>query len=118
MRTSTLEKVCRAEAERGAMGQMYLARGSSLSMRMWDNVSAEEHCESAAREYETVGYVIDGQAELTVDGQTIRLLPGDSWVVPKDTPHSYKIISSFTAVEATTPPARAADRDKPTSSDL
>ena len=31
---------------------------------------------------ETVGYVIAGRAELTIEGQTIRLESGDSWLIP------------------------------------
>jgi glyoxylate utilization-related uncharacterized protein len=33
---------------------------------------------STAREYETVGYVIAGRMELVLEGQTLRLEPGDS----------------------------------------
>lgn len=112
MRTCTLTKVSRSEAEHGANGQTYLALGESMAMRMWDAVPANEGCESPAREYETVGYVIDGQAELTVDGQAVMLMPGDSWVVPKGKSHSYKIITAFTAVEATSPAARLNDDDQ------
>jgi quercetin dioxygenase-like cupin family protein len=32
---------------------------------------------------------------------------GDSWSVPKNTNHTYKIIESFSAIEATSPPAFA-----------
>jgi len=35
----------------------------------------------------------------------ILLNPGDSWIVPRGAEHSYKILETFTAVEATTPPA-------------
>jgi hypothetical protein len=36
---------------------------------------------------------------------------GDSWVVPKGSRHTYKIIETFTAVEATSPPAEVHGRD-------
>ena len=32
---------------------------------------------------------------------------GDSWSVPKNTNHTYKIIETFSAIEATSPPAFA-----------
>jgi len=112
MKASTLEKTPRTDARTGEMGQLYLAAGSDVALRMWENAAASEGCESPARDYETVGYVISGQAELTVEGQAIQLLPGDSWVVPKGTAHTYKIISAFTAVEATSPPARWQERDE------
>jgi quercetin dioxygenase-like cupin family protein len=74
--------------------------------------SAEPHEKAAARrEYETVGYVISGRAELTVEGQTLRLEPGDSWLVPAGEEHSYRILETFTAVEATAPPAQVHGRD-------
>ncbi len=112
MRTCTLTKVSRADAEHGDDGQTYLALGESMAMRMWDAVPANDGCESPARDYETVGYVIDGQAELTIDGQAVMLLPGDSWVVPKGKPHSYKIVTAFTAVESTCPAARLVRDDE------
>jgi quercetin dioxygenase-like cupin family protein len=43
----------------------------------------------------------------------ILLEPGDSWLVPKGTTHTYKILEPFTALEATSPPAEVANRDKP-----
>ena len=113
MRTSTLSKIPKTEARTGDMGQLYLAAGTDVALRMWDGEAASEGCESPARDYETVGFVISGKAELTIEGQTIELVKGDSWVVPKDTVHSYKIVEAFTAVEATTPPARCENRDEP-----
>ena len=60
---------------------------------------------------ETVGYVISGRAELHIEGQVVDLEPGDSWIVPKGSRHSYKILEAFTALEATTPPAEVHGRD-------
>ena len=42
----------------------------------------------------TVGYVIHGSAELHLEGQTLLLNAGDSWVVPKGAKHTYKILES------------------------
>ncbi len=63
------------------------------------------------RDYETVGYVIAGHAELHLEGQTIFLRPGDSWLVPKGAEHRYRIVETFTAIEATAPPAQVHARD-------
>ena len=63
------------------------------------------------RDYETVGYVISGRAELDLEGQTVRLEPGDSWLVPAGARHTYRILEPFTAVEATAPPAQVHGRD-------
>ena len=42
----------------------------------------------------------------------VLLEPGNSWVVPKGSSHTYKILESFTAVEATSPPAQVHSRDE------
>ena len=111
MGDSTVIKVNSASSPKGAMGQKYLASGVNVAMRLWDDQSTDK-LEEHARDYETVGYVISGKAELTIEGQTIRLEPGDSWVVPKGSIHQYHIIEPFTAIEATTPPAHAHGRDE------
>ena len=66
-----------------------------------------------ARDYETVGYVISGRAELHSEGQMVLLESGNAWVVPWHARHTYKILEPFTAVEATHPPAEIHDRDRP-----
>ena len=64
-----------------------------------------------SRGYETVGYVISGKAELDLEGQTLTLKAGDSWLVPAGSTHQYTIIEPFTAIEATSPPAEVHGRD-------
>jgi quercetin dioxygenase-like cupin family protein len=64
------------------------------------------------RNYETIGYVLRGRAELTLEGQTVKLEAGDSWVVPNGAEHSYRILETFSAVEATSPPAEVHGRDE------
>ncbi|MBA3969410.1 MAG: cupin domain-containing protein, partial [Gemmatimonadetes bacterium] len=66
----------------------------------------------SSRDYETVGYVISGRAELHLEGQMVLLEPGDSWTVPKGASHTYRILEAFTAVEATHPPAQVHGRDE------
>jgi quercetin dioxygenase-like cupin family protein len=56
--------------------------------------------------------VIKGKAELHTEGQMLLLEKGDSWVVPKGASHTYIILETFTAVEATSPPAQAHGRDE------
>jgi quercetin dioxygenase-like cupin family protein len=64
------------------------------------------------RPYEAVDYVIKGRAELHLEGQVVLLEPGDSWVLPKGSNHTYKILETFTAVEVTSPPAEVQGRDE------
>src|SRR5262249_53842431 len=111
MRDTTVTKVDSAHSPRGAMGQKYLASSVHVGMRLWEDEAPGEPKPAARREYETVGYVIRGRAELTLEGQTVRLEPGDSWVVPRGAEHSYHILESFTAVGAPAPPAPARGRD-------
>ncbi|HEU4404740.1 MAG TPA: cupin domain-containing protein [Polyangiaceae bacterium] len=112
MRDTTVKKVSSEYSPKGEMGQIYLASGKSLSMRLWREDPTGENKEPTRRAYETVGYVIGGKAELHVEGQTVVLNPGDSWVVPKGALHTYFILEPFTAVEATAPPAEMHGRDQ------
>ena len=112
MSDKTVMKIDSEYSPTGAMGQKYLASGVSVAMRLWENEEPNDDKETRARDYETVGYVIGGKAELNLAGQTVTLEKGDSWVVPKGAEHSYKILESFTAVEATHPPAQAHGRDE------
>jgi len=108
-----VDKVSDEQSSQGRMGQRYLASGESVSMRMWENEQPGEPKPEAARNYETVGYVISGRAELRLEGETIPLATGDSWTVPKGARHTYEILEPFTAVEATSPPAEEHGRDEP-----
>ena len=111
MNDTSVTKVTSEFSPEGELGQKYLASGVSLSMRLWKDEQPADPKPEATREYETVGYVISGKAELHLEGQTLLLNSGDSWVVPKGAKHTYQILETFTAVEATSPPAHVHDRD-------
>jgi len=112
MGDTTVIKIDSKKSPVGELGQKYLASGIGVAMRIWENLEPEEALEEETkRDYETVGYVIKGRAELRTEGQVVLLEKGDSWVVPKGAAQSYKILETFTAVEATHPPAHAHGRD-------
>ncbi len=111
MTDTSVKKVNSQFSPKGEMGQKYLASGISLAMRLWENEQPAAPKQPASRPYETVGYVVSGRAELHLEGQMVLLEPGDSWVVPKGSSHTYNILEAFTAVEATHPPAQVNDRD-------
>ena len=113
MADTTVKKVSVERSPAGEMGQKYLVSGRRVSMRIWQNEPEGIEKRPSRRDYETVGYVISGRAELNLEGQKVVLEPGDSWLVPPDTEHSYKILEPFTAVEATAPPAQVHGRDAP-----
>ncbi len=109
----TVKKVSSETSPKGPMGQKYLASGKSVSMRLWEHEASDADKQESRRDYETVGYVLAGRAELELEGQTIVLEPGDCWLVPAGTAHRYRILEEFSAVEATSPPAEVHGRDEP-----
>lgn len=111
MGDTTVKKIQSQHSPVGEMGQKYLASGKRLSMRLWEEEPGQSEKEPSTREYETVGFVVSGRAELESEGQTLTLEPGDSWLVPAQATHRYRILESFTAIEATSPPARVHGRE-------
>ncbi len=112
MGDTSIHKVQSSTSPEGEMGQKYLAAGVSMGMRMWRNEQPGQDKEPRSRPYETIGFVLEGKAELESEGQTVTLEPGDSWVVPKGASHTYRILESFSAVEVTHPPAVVHGRDE------
>lgn len=112
MSDTTVTKVDSEHSPKGPQGQKYLASGKSIAMRLWDEGPNEAKPQQTTRDYEIVGYVLEGKAELELEGQTISLQAGDSWVVPKGATHSYHIKEKFKAVEASHPPAQVHGRDE------
>jgi quercetin dioxygenase-like cupin family protein len=112
MSDTSVIKVNSTHSPKGKMGQKYLASGINISMRLWEDELPSEAKPEAQRDYETIGFVIKGRAELHLEGQVLLLEPGDSWVVPKGATHTYKILEPFTAVEVTSPPAEVHGRDE------
>ena len=110
---TTIKKVEGASSPRGEMGQKYLVAGKRLSMRLWIDEPGGKLKTPTIRDYETVGYVISGSARLDLEGQTLNLNAGDSWLVPAGAMHQYTVIQPFTAIEATAPPAEVHGRDEP-----
>jgi quercetin dioxygenase-like cupin family protein len=113
MPETTIKKVEAGSSPKGQMGQKYLVAGKRVSMRIWIDEPGGKLKGPSSREYETVGYVISGSAKLDLEGQTLNLKSGDSWLVPAGAMHQYTIIEPFTAVEATAPPAEIHGRDTP-----
>jgi quercetin dioxygenase-like cupin family protein len=111
MADTTIKKVEADSSPRGEMGQKYLVAGKHVSMRLWIDAPGGKLKAPTTRAYETVGYVISGSAKLDLEGQTLNLKAGDSWLVPAGASHQYAITEPFTAIEATAPPAEVHGRD-------
>src|SRR5438034_2668804 len=101
---TSVTKIDSKHSPRGPEGEKYLASGVRVSMRLWQAERPGEYAASMRR-YEVVGYVLAGRAELHIEGQLLVLEPGDSYVVPRGARHHYRILESFSAIEATSPPA-------------
>lgn len=110
---TAVKKIDRDASPHGAMGQTYLASGKKLSMRLWEDEAPTAGKTPRARPYETIGYVLKGRARLHLGEQRVLLEKGDSWVVPPNAEHTYEILETFSAIEATAPPARVGERDAP-----
>lgn len=87
-----------------ADGAKHLAAGHHVSLRLWENEEPGEPKPLSNKPYETVGYVLKGRAELHLEGKVVSLEPGTSYLVPQGAAHTYKIIETFSAIEATSPP--------------
>jgi hypothetical protein len=84
MTDTTVKKVSAAYSPTGDMGQKYLASGKRVSMRLWAAEPVGGAKAPSVRDYETVGYVITGRAELHLEGQIVmlearRFLAGAAW---------------------------------------
>lgn len=98
-------------AKTGSMGQDYLACGEKVAMRVW-NEPAGDQGESSSRDYEIVGYLQQGELEVTIEGKKTHLITGDSWTIPQGASHQYKIVKDIVAIEATSPPGRVGHKDE------
>ena len=93
-----------SNAPHGEQGEKKLAAGHHVSLRLWEDEQPSEPKPATNRPYETVGYVLKGRAELHLEGKVIPLEPGVSYLVPQGASHTYKILETFSAIEATSPP--------------
>lgn len=53
--------------------------------------------------HEQCGYVISGKYELTVKGEKWILVRGDSYAIPGNTPHSFRVLSAGEVIDVFTP---------------
>lgn len=88
----------------GPLGDLELAQGECCGLRIWKDHMTEMKDERS-RPYEIVGYVSKGEIVLIVEGKTMELVEGDSFVIPANTAHAYAIHQPATVIEATSPPA-------------
>jgi quercetin dioxygenase-like cupin family protein len=90
-----------------ASAETDLVTGEHVALRRWDRETPRDWKPETTRPYETVGYVIEGRAVVRVAGTEREVGQGDSYVVPNGAAHSYKIVETFTAIEAIAPVPKA-----------
>lgn len=54
--------------------------------------------------HEQAGYCIQGRFELTIGGTPTVIEANASYIIPGDTPHSYRVLEDALAVEVFSPP--------------
>ena len=62
MPDKSITKVSSAHSPKGRFGEKYLASGIHISMRLWEREEPGETKTQTARDYETVGLVLEGKA--------------------------------------------------------
>ena len=100
----TVTKISAEQSSQGTLGEKCLACGVRMSLRLWDLHPGLIESAMVRNDFETVGYVIQGRAELEFEpGGKLQLQAGDSWHVPEGLLHRYCILEHFSAIEATAP---------------
>lgn len=67
------------------------------------NYAAGDFASEHSHPNEQSGYVISGKYIMTVDGSEYELNPGDSYAIPGNVPHSFKVIDGGEVVDVFTP---------------
>ncbi len=58
-----------------------------------------------AHDNEQMGYILSGEAEVTIDGETRTCRPGDAYSVPANVPHGFRVLDRpVEYLEAFAPP--------------
>ena len=92
------------EATTGERGEQLLAHGDRVALRVWQGEPAGETAPEHANPYEYVAYVAAGRLRVRIgDDEAAEVGPGDSWVVPADTPYAFEVLEGATVVEAVAP---------------
>lgn len=97
---SKIVKIASGQAPSSPEGEVRLAAGQRLRLRLWRDEPPTSDKPMRRHDYEVVGYALSGRAELEIEGETVELVAGDSWLVPAGASHSYRIRETFSAVEA------------------
>ncbi len=71
----------------------------SMTLAYW-SIDAGAPLPEHSHPHEQVATLTDGEYELTVDGETRTLRPGDVTVIPPDVPHSGRALTACRMIDA------------------
>ena len=98
--------VKRADATSGSRGELLLAHGDTVALRVWEHEPAGEQAPEHANDHEYVAYLTQGAMRVRIgDDEAQELRAGDSYVVPSGTPYAFEVLEAATVVEAVSPPS-------------
>ncbi|GGR18707.1 cupin domain-containing protein [Deinococcus ruber] len=81
-----------------------LVQGERVALRLWSGEVPGTHKEMHTSPYETVGYVLQGRAEVEVNNERHTVGVGDTYLIPQGAMHTYHFLETFSAVEAISQP--------------
>jgi len=96
--------VRKSDATTGSRGEHLLAHGDDVVLRVWEHEPAGEQAPEHSNPYEYVAYVVSGSLRVRIgEDEPAEVGAGDSYVVPRETPYAFEVLSAATVVEAVSP---------------
>ena len=92
-----------ADAKIGHFGEKIHVRGDRMEMRYWENVPVGLRFDPHDFPVDIAGFVTQGKAKWTIDGQEYITGPGDSYYLPQGCFYGLDVIEEFSAVEVLSP---------------
>ena len=83
-----------------------LGTGTTMNVLHWSTVDGIESPEHQHPE-EQFGYILKGGFEITIGDEKVVLSAGDSYFIPADTPHKFRIIGDTEAIDIFSPKREA-----------
>ncbi len=79
-----------------------LGAGEKLNVLHWSTVAG---IESPAHQHpeEQFGYILKGGFEITIGEETVVLSAGDSYCIPANVPHKFRVIEDTEAIDIFSP---------------
>lgn len=96
----SVDDLDRSEEMPGYLGAF--VHGDNMTVANW-SVEAGAEAPEHSHPHEQVAFVVEGEFELTVDGETEVLRPGRIAVIPANTPHSGRAVTDCEMIDVFSP---------------